>query len=189
VVTIRGTGGLVEAVNLRTIWLRDLQGNVHIIPNSQVEMITNMTKDYSYYLLDIGVAYREATDEVVTALQEIDAEMRADAAFAADILAPIEILGVDRFTDSAVVLRARLQTKPVKQWAVGREFNRRMKKLFDARGIELPFPQRTISWGEPQRGRAVPLQLHIDNLEALTTTIGRRDHGTATRHQGTADTQ
>ena len=189
VVTIRGTGGLVEAVNLRTIWLRDLQGNVHIIPNSQVEMITNMTKDYSYYLLDVGVAYREDTDEVITALQEIDAEMRADAAFAADILAPIEILGVDRFTDSAVVLRARLQTKPIKQWAVGREFNRRMKKLFDARGIELPFPQRRISWDEPQRGGAVPLQLHIDNLEALVTTIGRSDHGTATRHQGNADTQ
>jgi len=187
VVTIRGTGGLVEAVNLRTIWLRDLQGSVHIIPNSQVEMITNMTKDYSYYLLDVGVAYREDTDEVIAALQEIDAEMRADAAFAADILAPIEILGVDRFTDAAVVLRARLQTKPIKQWTVGREFNRRMKKLFDARGIEIPFPQRTISWGEPKRGGVVPLQLHIDNLEALTATIGQRDHETVTHHQGNAE--
>jgi moderate conductance mechanosensitive channel len=187
VVTIRGTGGLVEAVNLRTIRLRDLQGSVHIIPNSQVEMITNMTKDYSYYLLDVGVAYREDTDEVIAALQEIDAEMRADAAFAADILAPIEILGVDRFTDAAVVLRARLQTKPIKQWSVGREFNRRMKKLFDARGIEIPFPQRTISWGEPKRGGVVPLQLHIDNLEALTATIGQRDHEPVTHHQGNAE--
>jgi moderate conductance mechanosensitive channel len=186
VVTIRGTGGLVEAVNLRTIRLRDLQGSVHIIPNSQVEMIANMTKDYSYYLLDVGVAYREDTDEVITALQEIDAEMRADATFAADILAPIEILGVDHFTESAVVLRARLQTKPIKQWSVGREFNRRMKKLFDARGIEIPFPQRTISWGEPKRGGVVPLQLHIDNLEALTATIGQRDHETVTHHQGNA---
>jgi small conductance mechanosensitive channel len=187
VVTIRGTGGLVEAVNLRTIWLRDLQGSVHIIPNSQVEMITNMTKDYSYYLLDVAVAYREDTDDVIAALQEIDAEMRADAIFAADILAPIEILGVDRFTDSAVVLRARLQTKPIKQWSVGREFNRRMKKLFDARGIEIPFPQRTISWGERKRGGVVPLQLHIDNLEALTATIGQRDHETVTHHQGNAE--
>jgi moderate conductance mechanosensitive channel len=187
VVTIRGTGGLVEAVNLRTIQLRDLQGSVHIIPNSQVEMITNMTKDYSYYLLDVSVAYREDTDEVIAALQEIDAEMRADAAFAADMLAPIEILGVDRFTDAAVVLRARLQTKPIKQWSVGREFNRRMKKLFDVRGIEMPFPQRTISWGEPKRDGAVPLQLHIDNLEALATMTGREDHSTATRHQGNTD--
>jgi small conductance mechanosensitive channel len=187
VVTIRGTGGLVEAVNLRTLRLRDLQGSVHIIPNSQVEMITNMTKDYSYYVLDVGIAYREDTDEVVAALREIDAEMRADPAFAADMLAPIEILGVDRFTDSAVVVRARLKTKPIKQWNVGREFNRRMKKLFDARGIEIPFPQRTLHWGEPKRGEAAPLQLQIHNLEALTTTAGKGDHPAAARHQGNAD--
>jgi moderate conductance mechanosensitive channel len=138
-------------------------------------------------VLDVGVAYREDPDEVIAALREIDAEMRADAAFATDMLAPIEILGVDRFTESAVVVRARLQTKPIKQWDVGREFNRRMKKLFDARGIEIPFPQRTISWGEPKRGGAVPLQLHIDNLEALATTVGKGGHQTATRHQGNAD--
>jgi moderate conductance mechanosensitive channel len=78
-VDIRGSGGVVEAVNLRTTWLRDLQGSVHIIPNSQVDIIRNMTKDYSYYLLDVGVAYHEDTDEVVAALREIDAEMRADS--------------------------------------------------------------------------------------------------------------
>jgi small conductance mechanosensitive channel len=94
---------------------------------------------------------------------------------------------VDRFTDAAVMLRARLQTKPIKQWSVGREFNRRMKKLFEARDIELPFPQRIISWGEPRRGGAVPLQLHIDNLEALVTTIGQRDHETVTHHQGNTE--
>jgi moderate conductance mechanosensitive channel len=173
VVTLGGTGGLVEAVKLRTIRLRDLNGSVHIIPNSQVEMITNMTKDYSYYVLDVGVAYREDPDEVIAALREIDAEMRADAAFATDMLAPIEILGVDRFTESAVVVRARLQTKPIKQWNVGREFNRRMKKLFDARGIEIPFPHRTIYWGEPKRGEAAPMQLHIHNLETQATTAGK----------------
>ena len=102
-----------------------------------------------------------------------------------DILAPMEILGVDRFTDSAVVLRARLQTKPLKQWPVGREFNRRMKKLFDARGIKLPFPQRTISWDKPKRGGAVPLQLHLDNLGALAATMGQSDH----RNGGTPSRQ
>jgi moderate conductance mechanosensitive channel len=189
VVTIRGTGGLVEAVNLRTVRLRDLQGNVHIIPNSQVETITNMTTDYSYYLLDVGVAYREDTDEVIAALQEIDAEMRADRAFAADMLEPIEILGVDRFTDSAVVIQARLKTKPIRQWFVGREFNRRMKKLFDARGIEIPFPHRTIYWGGPKRGAAAPLQLLIRNQEALASHAGQGEHQTATRHGGKADMQ
>jgi small-conductance mechanosensitive channel len=181
VVNIRNTGGLVEAVNLRTIRLRDLQGSVHIIPNSQVEMITNMTKDYSYYVLDVGIAYREDTDEVVAALQEIDTEMRADPAFAPDMLEPIEILGVERFADSAVVIRARLKTKPIRQWTVGREFNRRMKKLFDARGIEIPFPHHTIYWGEPKRGAVAPPQLHIDNQETPAHAAGLEEQRTLTR--------
>jgi small-conductance mechanosensitive channel len=159
VVNIRGTGGLVEAVNLRTIQLRDLDGSVHIMPNSQVEMITNMTKDYSYYVLDVSVAYREDINEVIAALQEIDAEMHADPAVAADMLAPIEILGLDRFADSAVVVKARLKTKPIKQWSVGREFNRRLKKVFDARGIEIPFPHRTLYWGEPKQAKMAPMSL------------------------------
>jgi small conductance mechanosensitive channel len=154
VAVINGTGGLVEGVNLRTIRLRDEQGNVHIIPNSQVEKITNMTKEFSFYVLDVAVAYHEDTDEVVAALQEIDADMRTDPAFAPDMLAPIEIWGVDRFDDSAVIIKARLKTRPIRQWYVGREFNRRMKKLFDARGIEIPFPHRTIYWGEPKGGKA-----------------------------------
>lgn len=139
VAVIKGMGGLVEAVNLRTIRLRDVQGNVHVIPNSQVEMITNMTKGFSYYVLDVGVAYREDTDAVGGVLQEIDAGLREDPAFAPDMLAPIEIMGVDRFADSAVIMKARLRTRPGRQWAVGREFNRRLKKTFDERGIEIPF--------------------------------------------------
>jgi small conductance mechanosensitive channel len=183
VVNIRGSGGVVEAVNLRTIQLRDLQGSVHIIPNSQVEIITNLTKDYAYYMLDVGVAYHEDTDEVIATLQEIDAEMRGDPGFAADMLVPIEILGVDRFTDSAVVIRARLKTKPIKQWSVGREFNRRMKKLFEARGIEIPFPQRTIHWGDRKRGKAAPMQLQNHTPEALATPVGGGE-GQRAAHQG-----
>jgi small conductance mechanosensitive channel len=159
VVTVKGTGGLVEAVNLRTIRLRDLQGSVHVIPNSQVDIITNMTKEFSYYVLDVGVAYREDTDEVIAALQDIDAGMRQDPAYAVDMLDPIDILGVDRFDDSAVIVKARLKTKPIRQWYVGREFNRRMKKLFDERGIEIPFPHRTIYWGEDKQGKAPPLRV------------------------------
>jgi small conductance mechanosensitive channel len=184
VVTIRGTGGSVEAVNLRTIRLRDLQGHVHVIPNSQVEMITNMTRGYAYAVLDVSVAYREDPDAVIQVLQEIDAGMRADPAFAADILAPIEIFGVERFADSAMVLRARLQTKPGMQWGVGREFNRRMKKLFEARGIEIPLPQRTLSWAEPKRNGTVPLRLHIDNLEAPALAVGQA-HRTEETHPPT----
>jgi small conductance mechanosensitive channel len=170
VVTIKGTGGLVEAVNLRTLRLRDLDGRVHVIPNSQVEVISNMTKDFSYYVLDVNVAYREDTDEVIALLREIDEGMRHDVAFAADMLEPIDIMGVDRFADSAVVIRARLKTKPIRQWYVGREFNRRMKKVFDEHGIEIPFPAQTIYWGQPKEGTALPLQLYVQNLEGLSKT-------------------
>jgi moderate conductance mechanosensitive channel len=170
VVTIKGTGGLVEAVNLRTLWLRDLDGRVHVIPNSQVEMISNMTKDFSYYVLDVNVAYREDTDDVMALLREIDEGMRHDMAFASDMLEPIDILGVDRFADSAVIIRARLKTKPIRQWYVGREFNRRMKKVFNERGIEIPFPAQTIYWGQPKQGTAPPLQLYVQNFEVLGKT-------------------
>jgi small-conductance mechanosensitive channel len=176
VVVIKGIGGLVEAVNLRTLRLRDLDGSVHIIPNSQVDVIRNMTKDFSYYVLDVGVAYREDTDEVIAVLREIDAGMRQDPAYASDMLEPIEIMGVDRFADSAVVVKARLKTKPIRQWNVGREFNRRLKKAFDARGIELPFPHRTLYWGAPKRGEAPPMHLHIHTLDGATaaTDQGQR---------------
>jgi small-conductance mechanosensitive channel len=182
VVTIRGTGGAVEAVNLRTIRLRDLQGSVHIIPNSQIDMITNMTKDYAYYVLDVNVAYREDIDAVVAALQEIDAEMRADPAFSSDMLTPIDILGVESFTDSAVLIRARLKTKPIKQWSVGREFNRRMRKLFDARGIAIPFPTRRIYTEEVKRGEGPSRQPTSRIQKALASPSGEDESPPAKRH-------
>ncbi|MFQ5896307.1 MAG: mechanosensitive ion channel family protein, partial [Nitrospinota bacterium] len=157
VVVLKGTGGLVEGVNLRTVRLRDLAGNVHVIPNSSIDMVTNMTKEYSRYVLDIGVAYREDVDEVTEVIREVGASLQADPTYGPDMLAPIEILGLDKFADSAVIIKARLTTKPIKQWGTMREFNRRLKKAFDARGIEIPFPHQTLYWGEPKEGMAPPL--------------------------------
>ena len=147
VVTLRGITGIVEKVTLRAVTIRDLSGNVHIIPNSTIDMITNMTKEFSRYLLDVGIAYRENVDEVIPLLREIDEEMRADPEYGVDMLEPIDIMGLDRFEDSAVIIRTRLTTRPRRQWRIGREFNRRMKKVFDERGIEIPFPHRTLYWG------------------------------------------
>jgi len=157
VVEIAGVGGLVEEVKLRTITLRDLSGNVHVIPNGVVDKVKNMTKLYSYYLMDVGVAYREDVDEVMAVLKDIAAELQADPAVQADILAPLEMLGVDQFADSAVIIKCRIKTNPIQQWRIGREMNRRIKKTFDAKGIEIPFPHQTIYWGEPKRGPAPPL--------------------------------
>jgi small conductance mechanosensitive channel len=144
VVKIKDHDGLVEALTIRTVRLRDLAGNVHIIPFSEVTTVENMTRGYSRYVFDVGVSYDSDIDQVISVLREIGAEMQADANFKDHILQPLEIMGLERFEDSAVVVRARITTRPIKQWEIGREFNRRMKKRFDELGIEFPFPQRTI---------------------------------------------
>jgi moderate conductance mechanosensitive channel len=159
VVQIAGKGGLVEKINLKTTILRDLSGNVHYVPNGHIDVVTNMTKDYSRYVFDIGVAYREDVDEVVEVIKAVDEELRKDPDYRDDILEPIEVLGLDQFANSAVVIRARTTTKPIKQWRVGREFNRRLKKKFDERNIEIPFPHMTLYMGEDKQGQSPPLRI------------------------------
>lgn len=162
VVEIAGHAGAVEEMRIRVIQLRDLGGDVHLIPYSEVTSIINKTKDFSYYLMDVGVAYREDTDEVCGILHEVCEALRQDETFGPDIQNELEILGVNRFADSAVEIRARIRTNPGRQWAVGRQFNRRMKQAFDARGIEIPFPHTTLYFGEPKSGSAPPARLAIE---------------------------
>ena len=106
--------------------------------------------------IGLGVAYRESVDDVMWILQEIAEELRRDSRFADDILEPLEMLGVDQFTDSAVIIKCRIKTEPLKQWRVGREMNRRIKNTFDAKGIEIPFSHHTIYWGAPKKGTPQP---------------------------------
>lgn len=169
VVRVSGIGGLVESVNLRMTILRDLSGNVHFVPNGNIDVVTNMTKDYSFYLFDIGVAYREDIDEVTGVIREVDEELRKDPNFNQHILEPIEILGLDTFADSAVIIKARIKTKPIKQWTVGREFNCRLKKRFDERNIEIPFPHVTLYMGQDKEGKAAPMQILMGGKEKATS--------------------
>jgi moderate conductance mechanosensitive channel len=148
VAIVNGTGGLVEGISFRTITLRDLNGTVHIFPNGTITTLSNMTKEWSFYVMDIGVAYKEDTDRVAAVIKEVGKELQEDPEFGPNILEPIEVLGVDQFGDSAVVVKARLKTLPIKQWMVGREYRRRLKKAFDKNGIEIPFPHRTLYMGE-----------------------------------------
>lgn len=148
VAIVNGTGGLVERIGLRTVVLRDLSGTVHIFQNGKISSLANMTKDWSAMVFDIGVAYKEDTDVATRVIQEVADELRADPEFAPKILEPMEIFGVDSFGDSAVIIKARFKTRPIEQWSVGREYNRRLKKAFDAQGIEIPFPHRTVYFGE-----------------------------------------
>ena len=157
VVEIAGVSGLVEEVKLRTIVLRDESGSIHVIPNGAINTVKNMTQLYSYYVFNIGVAYRENVDEVMVLLKDIAEDLRHDRTFADDILAPLEMWGVDRFADSAVIIKCRIKTKPIQQWRIGREMNRRIKNIFDAKGIEMPYPHQTIYWGAPKDGSPSPL--------------------------------
>lgn len=165
VVQVAGKGGLVEKVNLKMTILRDLAGNVHYIPNGNIDLVTNMTKEYSRYVFDIGVAYREDVDEVVEVIKQVDEELRSDPEFKDDIIEPIEILGLDQFADSAIIIKARTTTKPIKQWRIGREFNRRLKKAFDARDIEIPFPHVTLYMGQDKGGTATPMRVSLEGKE------------------------
>jgi len=158
VAIVNGTGGLVEAITFRTIVLRDLAGVVHVFPNGTINTLSNMTKVWSGYVLDMGVAYKEDTDHVVEVMRRVADEMREDPEWRDRILEPIEIFGVDDFADSAVVVKARLKTLPIQQWNVGREYRRRLKKAFDAEGIEIPFPHRTLYVGEATKPFEVQLK-------------------------------
>lgn len=180
VVILNGTGGLVEQVNLRTTVLRGLDGVLHVFPNGAISTMSNMTYQYSYYVFDVGVAYKENVDRVMAVLKSVGDEIMKDPDYSPFILEPLEILGVDKFADSAVVIKARVKTAPIKQWFVGREMNRRIKNRFDAEGIEIPFPHRTLYFGEGQNplallgGRKV-LREEIREMvrEALSEIPGR----------------
>ena len=150
-VEMGGHTGMVEAMSIRSIRLRDLEGNVHTLPFSAVTTVMNQTKGFSYHLFDIGVGYGEKVDDVIKVLKDVGAEMREDKKFGRDIIEDLDMLGLDKFGDSAIVIRGRIKVRPGAQWRVGREFNRRVKNRFDELGIEIPFPQRTLHFRMPPR--------------------------------------
>jgi small conductance mechanosensitive channel len=161
VIEVGGRAGIVEQVTMRTVVLRDYGGNVHTIPYSAIDTVTNLTKEFSYAVFDIGVGYRESVDEVMQVLRDLGAEMREDPYFRRLIIEPLDVAGVDKFADSAVVIRARFKTRPLRQWEVSREFNRRIKNRFDQLGIEIPFPHQTLYFGADKQGRAPPAHVAV----------------------------
>jgi len=156
-----GHSGTVESMSIRSIQMRDLDGVVHTVPFSSVDTVMNYSKDFAYAVLDIGIAYRENTDEVTEIIRSVGQEMRADSPVKADIIDDMEIFGVNELGDSAVVVRARFKTRPLMQWGVRREFYRRIKLAFDEKGIEIPFPHQTIYFGEDKSGNAPPAHVRI----------------------------
>ncbi len=156
---INGAAGIVEAINLRTIVLRDVEGTVHVFPNGAINTLANRSKEYSYYVIDVGIPYTEDPDRVTAILQRVGNELKMDDRFGPLILEPLEILGVDAFADWSVRLKLRIMTVPLKQWEVGRELRRRILKAFDENGIEIPVPALRplgAAAAEPASSRTLP---------------------------------
>jgi len=154
VVQVADKAGLVEDMTLRYVQLRDYDGNVHFVPNGLISTVTNMSRGYAYAVVDIGIAYREEIDAALDVMRTVAGGLVADAAFTDRILGAFEIAGVERWDDSAVVLRGRFKVRPLEQWNVRREYLRRLKGAFDAAGIEIPFPHVTVYAGVGKDGKA-----------------------------------
>lgn len=158
-VEISGKTGVVEDITLRHVALRDIEGNVHYIPNGLIGIVTNKSRGYAYALIDFGVAYRESLDEVYRVTRAAGAALREDPEIGPKILDDIEVQGVQEWADSAVVVRCRFKTVAMEQWAVRRQFLSRLKQAFDAQGIEIPYPHLTLYLGQDKQGHAPALRI------------------------------
>ena len=164
IVTVGGLTGTAEKLTIRSLGLRDLSGTYHVIPFSSVDTVSNYMREFAYHVGEYGVAYREDTDEVVIKLREAFEELLTDEEQRAKILSDeLEVHGVTALADSSVNIRVRIKTLPGNQWAVGREYNRLVKRHLDAAGIEIPFPHLTLYFGEDKQGNAPAMPMKMLN--------------------------
>jgi small-conductance mechanosensitive channel len=163
IVDLGGPSGFVEEVTLRYIRLRNFDGHVIFVPNGETKIVKNLTRDFAQAVIRVGVAYREDADEALAVMKEVGQQMREDPVFGPNLAADIEIIGVDEWADSSVNLVCRLKiVPPIQQWSMRREFLKRLKKAYDTRGIEIPFPHLTVYAGELKDGSAPPF--HVKGL-------------------------
>jgi small conductance mechanosensitive channel len=149
-IEVAGASGLVESISLRKTVLRDLEGRVHTIPNGEIKMVTNLSKEWSRAVVDIGISYREDIDQIINLLSQIGKDLEGEEPYKSAILEPMQILGVEQFKESEIVIRTIVKTVPLKQWEVSRELRRRIKNRFDEKGIQIPFPHRVLFWGDKE---------------------------------------
>jgi small conductance mechanosensitive channel len=145
VVAINGTGGLVEVINLRTTILRDEEGTLHVFPNGAITTLANKSMDFSYYVVNLPIAYGQDTDRVTKLMTQVADDLRRDDAYRPFILEPLEVIGVDAFEEHALRLKVRIKTAPLKQWFVGRQFRRRLNIALRDAGIDMWSPQRSVT--------------------------------------------
>jgi small conductance mechanosensitive channel len=150
-IEVAGVSGLVESVSLRKTVLRDLEGKVHTIPNGEIKVVSNLSKEWSRTVLDVGISYREDVDKIIDLLSQIGRELQVEEPYKSAILEPLQILAIEQFGESQLVIRMMVKTAPLKQWDVGRELRKRIKKRFDEKGIQIPFPHRVVLWGKTKK--------------------------------------
>lgn len=158
VVAAGGVSGVVEKLTIRSVSIRDGNGTLHVIPFSSVTTVANMMKDFGFHVADIGVAYRESIPEVKAAMQEAFERLQ-QTEHGAFIIGPLDMQGITSFGNSAIMLRARIKTLAGKHWGAGRAYSEILKEVFDARGIEMPFPHVTLYMGQDKEGKAPPLRI------------------------------
>jgi len=151
IVKVGDLAGVVEKFNLRLTVLRDLEGRVHFIPNSEVRQVTVLTQEWSRAVVDVGVAYKEDLDRVLAVFRDEVERFYGDPEWRERFTDAPEVLGVQDLGQSAVLIRVLFNTKPAQQWAVAREFRRRIKNRLDREGIEIPYPHQKLYFGEPLR--------------------------------------
>jgi len=144
VIEAGGKSGVVEKMTLRVVVLRDLKGTMHIVPNSEIKVVSNMTRGWSRAVVDVGITYEEDIDKALAVVRDEAAQFSTDKVWGAQLDGPLEVPGIESLSDSSVVVRTLIRTQPGSQWNAAREFRRRLKKRLDREGISIPYPQRKV---------------------------------------------
>lgn len=150
IIQIGDAGGKVEKMSIRATYLRDLEGNLHIVPNGEIKRVTNISKSFSRALVDIEVAYKEDLDKVIDVLKDECKKIAQDKIVKNILKGAPQVLGVESLGSSGITIRILTDTEPGKQWEVAREMRKRIKKRLDEEGIEIPFPQLTLWLGDDE---------------------------------------
>jgi small-conductance mechanosensitive channel len=144
VIEIAGKSGVVEKMTLRVAVLRDGEGVMHVVPNSEIKVVSNKTRGWSRAVVDVGIGYDEDIDRALGIIRDEAAQLATDRVWNLQLDGAPEVVGVESLGDSSVVVRTLIRTQPGSQWTVAREFRRRIKNRFDRDGVEIPFPQRKV---------------------------------------------
>ena len=152
-VTVNSSTGTVEKLTLTMCVIRAYNGDVHYLRNGQIDTVINQTKDFSFPLFNVGVAYKTNINHVMQVLKDLGRELKESEEYGKYVLSDIEICGLNEFQDSAIVILCRIKTTPQEQWKIKRRFNQMIKERFEQEGIEIPFPQVVVN--KPQEEKTV----------------------------------